>query len=68
MWKDSKAKRILHKDIMKGLVLKEAKDTQNRSTMKLQDVCNVHPEECHQHDCKKFSGRLSNLRAKFENA
>ena len=52
---------------MNGLVPKEAKDQQNKSTMRLRDICNMHPEEHHLHDCRKFSSRLSRLRKKIRN-
>ena len=61
-WQDSNAKRILHGDTMNGLVPKEARDQQNKSTMLSRDICDMHPEEHHLHDCKKFSSRLSRLR------
>lgn len=61
-WKDSVAKRMLYRDIRKGLVPKEARDEHNRSTMPLKDIYNMHPEEYHKYDYKKFSGRLSSLR------
>ena len=34
-WQDSKARKILYNDIVKNLIPLEAKDTQNKSTMKL---------------------------------
>ena len=57
-WKNSKAKRILYKEIMKGNVPKEARDAMNRSTMALRDIYDMHPEEFHQYDYDKFSSRL----------
>ena len=62
-WQDSKARKILYNDIVKNIIPLEAKDAHNKSTMKLRDIYNMHPEEYHQYDYTKFSSRLSSLRA-----
>jgi hypothetical protein len=57
-WKESKARRLLYKDVVEGRVPQDAADADGQSTMQLGDICLMHPEfaEC---DCKKFSSRLS---------
>ena len=65
-WTDSKAKRILCKDVMNGLVPRFARDEQNKSTMPLKDICNMHPDEYHHYDYNKFSSRLSGIRKSIE--
>ena len=61
-WKDSVSKRLLYKDIMNNLVPLYARDSENKSTMPLKDIYDMHPEEYHLYDYSKFSGRLSSLR------
>ena len=61
-WQDSKARHILYNDIVKNIVPINARDENNKSTMKLKDIYNMHPEEYHQYAYSKFSSRLSNLR------
>jgi len=60
-WANSKAKKILYKDIMKGLVPITAKDENGKSTMELKDIYSMHPEYA-EYDYEKFSSRLSSLR------
>jgi|688.fasta_scaffold477171_1 hypothetical protein len=60
-WKDSKAKSLLHDDILNGIVPLKATDADNRSTGKLLDIYNMHPEYA-EYSYKKFSSRLSSIR------
>jgi hypothetical protein len=61
-WKQSKARRLLCKDVVEGRVPPDATDADGQSTMQLSDIYLMHPEfaEC---DYEKFSSRLSSLRA-----
>jgi hypothetical protein len=43
-WKNSKAKRLLYKDIVEGEVPPDATDADGRSTMQLSDIYLMHPE------------------------
>jgi hypothetical protein len=61
-WKESKAKRLLYKDIVEGKVPPDATDADGRSTMQLSDIYVMHPEFA-EYDYAKFSSRLSSLRA-----
>jgi hypothetical protein len=61
-WKESKAKRLLYKDIVEGKVPPDATDADGRSTMHLSEIYVMHPEFA-EYDYKKFSSRLSSLRA-----
>ena len=59
-WQDSRAKALLYRDVLKGIVPIKATDEQNKSTGKLQDIYRMHPEYA-EYDYKKFSARLSNI-------
>jgi hypothetical protein len=61
-WKESKAKRLLYKDIVDGEVPMEATGADGRSTMPLSDIYAMHPEFA-EYAYNKFSSRLSSLRA-----
>jgi hypothetical protein len=61
-WKESKAKRLLYKDIVEGKVPPDATGADGQSTMQLSDIYLMHPEFA-EYDYKKFSSRLSSLRA-----
>jgi hypothetical protein len=61
-WKNSKAKRLLYKDIVEGEVPPDATDADGRSTMQLSVIYLMHPEFA-EYDYEKFSSRLSSLRA-----
>jgi hypothetical protein len=64
-WKKSKARDLLYKDLVDGLIPRQAVDEHRRSTMKLEDIFQMHPEY-KLYDRKKFSGRLSNLRQVYD--
>jgi hypothetical protein len=61
-WKKSKAKRLLHKDIVEGEVPPDATGADGRSAMLLNEIHLMHPEHA-EPDYEKFSSRLSSLRA-----
>jgi hypothetical protein len=42
-WKKSRAKQLLYNAIKEGRVPLEAKDSNNKSTMPLKDIYNLHP-------------------------
>ena len=60
-WAKSKAKEILYKDIIKGVVPAESKYDDNTSTMELKKIHSMHPEYS-EYDYSNFSHRLSSLR------
>ena len=60
-WADSKAKKILYKDLMEGAIPIDSRDENGRSTMSLKDIYSLHPEFSEYH-YNKFSSRLSSLR------
>jgi hypothetical protein len=61
-WGKSKARDLLYKDLRDGNIPRQALDEHGRSTMRLEDVFQMHPELHKLHDRKKFSSRLSELR------
>ncbi len=63
--KKSKAQDLLYKDLVDGLIPRQAVDEHCQSTMKLEDIFQMHPEY-KLYDRKKFSGRLSNLRQVYD--
>jgi hypothetical protein len=64
-WKDSKARRILYKELTGGNIPKDAKDSNGRFMVPLlKDIYNMH-EEYKLYDPKKFSSRLSSLRTQY---
>lgn len=65
-WEDSKAKALLRKDIIDGIVPLEAKDDHNKSTMPLWDIYHSRIEFA-EYKYEKFSGRLSSLRNTLAN-
>ena len=65
-WKNSEARRILYGYLQDGLVPRTALDQDGRSTMKLIDIYNLHPE-FKKHEYSMFSSRLSSLRRTFNN-
>ena len=60
-WAKLKAKEILYKDIMKGVVPAESEYDDNTSTMELKKIHSMHPEYS-EYDYSNFSHRLSSLR------
>ena len=60
-WKDSKAKRLLEKDLKDKIIPSKAKDKHNKSTMPLQEIYLLRPE-FQQYHYRKFSARLGALR------
>jgi hypothetical protein len=61
-WKKSRAKQLLYNAIKEGRVPLEAKDSNNKSTMPLKDIYNLHPTEFSKYHYSKFSSRISSLR------
>jgi hypothetical protein len=63
-WRDSKAKRLLYKALMRGKIPAKARDQQNKSTMELKDIYVMRPEYS-EYRYDMFSSRLSSLRSTF---
>jgi hypothetical protein len=61
-WKKSRAKQLLYNAIKEGRVPLEAKDSNNKSTMPLKDIYNLHPTELSKYHYSKLSSRISSLR------
>jgi hypothetical protein len=66
-WKKSKARRLLHKDIVEGEVPSDAAGVDGRSAMQLSHIYLMHLEFA-EHECEKFSSRLSSLRKIIKDA
>jgi hypothetical protein len=64
-WAKSKARGLLFKDLRDGNIPREALDEHKKSTMKLEDIFQMHPEY-KLYDRTKFSGRLSELRRVYD--
>jgi hypothetical protein len=63
IWKKSRAKQLLYDAIKEqGRVPLEAKDSNNKSTIALKDIYNLHPTEFSKYHYSKFSSRISSLR------
>jgi hypothetical protein len=60
-WTKSKARALLYQDIKEGLVPLHAKDKDGKTTMKLKDIYEMHPEYA-EYDYSKFSSRVSGIR------
>jgi hypothetical protein len=63
-WRDSKAKKLLYKALMRGKIPAKAKDQQNKSTMELKDIYIMRPEYS-EYRYDMFSSRLSSIRSTF---
>ena len=63
-WRDSKAKKLLYKALMRGIIPAKARDQQNKSTMDLKDIYSMRTEYL-EYRYDMFSGRLSSLRSTF---
>jgi len=64
-WGKSKARDLLFKDLVDRNIPRQAVDEHNKSTMKLKDIFQMHPEY-KLYDREKFSSRLSNLRKMYD--
>jgi hypothetical protein len=64
-WGKSKARDLLYKDLVDGNIPRQAVDEHGRSTMRLEDIFQMHPEY-KLYDREKLSSRLSNLRKMFD--
>jgi len=64
-WKDSKAKKLLYKDIKEGRVPLDAKEDGNNK-MELKDIYSMHAEYA-EYDYAKFSSRVSSVRGTVKN-
>jgi hypothetical protein len=60
-WKKSKAKSLLYRDVLTGVVPLEAKGEDGKPTMELKVIYLMHPEYS-EYLYRKFSSRLSSLR------
>jgi hypothetical protein len=60
-WKKSRARALLYQDIKEGWVPLHAKDDNGKSTMKLKDIYDMHPEYA-EYEYSKFSSRVSGVR------
>ena len=64
-WRNSKAKEVLYTLVMDEVVPLEAKDCNDRPTMAIQDIYNLH-NEFKKYDIDKFAGRLKAIRDKIK--
>jgi hypothetical protein len=64
-WRNSRAKEVLYTLIMDEVVPLEAKDCNNRPTMAIKDIYNLH-DEFKKYDIDKFAGRLKAIRDKIK--